>query len=47
MCGYRLARVRQQCVIQRGSLKLRSTGGFLGIGSEFGRRQIRCPAAGS
>ena len=29
MCGYRLARVGQQCVNQRGSLKLRSTVGFL------------------
>ena len=26
MCGYRLAGVRQQCVNQRGSLKLHSTG---------------------
>ena len=26
ICGYRLARVRQQCVNQRGYIKLRSTG---------------------
>jgi len=26
MCGYRLARVRQQCVSQMGCLKLCSTG---------------------
>ena len=47
MCGYRLVRVRQQCMNQRGSLKLPSTGGFLRIGSVFGRRLICCPAAGS
>jgi len=47
MCGYRLARVRQQSVNQRGSLNCAQQLGFLRIGWVFGRRQIRCPAAGS
>jgi len=46
MCGYRLARVRQQCVNQRGPLSWVEQLGFLRIGSVFGSRQIRRPAAG-
>jgi len=47
MCGYRPARVRQQSVNQTGSLNCAKQVGFLRIGSVFGCRQIRCPAAGS
>jgi len=47
MCGYRPARVTQQSVNQTGSLNCAKQAGFLRIGSIFGRRQIRCPAAGS
>jgi len=47
MCGYRPARVRQQSVNQTVSFNCAKQVGFLRIGSVFGCRQIRCPAAGS